>query len=231
MASSQKGRQLHQQAEVARESGKFLDALKYTDEAILAYQKDKDYLGLAEIQSSRQSIFKHLHRATGNKYFLILEKHSAEAAVEIAERSKIKEALAIPYHNLGKYYQEAKDYKNAAENFKLAVKYFTMYSPKRHNRPAVIADMKGHLFAVEYLNGDKSALVRALSALDDLKKSKEDSYNKNVWTSGAHLRIAKMLQGDNPKIAKFHLKEAEKIIKSDIRLILRKNQLKKLQKS
>ncbi len=230
MADSASGRALHAKAEVARESGKFLDALKYTDEASLAYQKDGDYLGLAEVQSSRQSTFKHLYRKTGDKYYLILEKHSAQASVEVAEKSKIKEALAIPYHNLGKYYQEAKEYEKAAEYFKKAVKHFTSYPPKRHNRPAVIADICGHLSAAEYLGGDKTALARALKALEDLKISKEDSYNKNVWLSGAHLRIAEMLMIDSPKLAKLHLIEAEKIIKSDKRLVLRKNQLAELRK-
>ena len=103
---SKKGRIIHAKAEEAREDGKFLDALKFTDEATLAYQIDKDYLGLAEVQSSRQSTFKHLFRETGDKNYLILEKHAAESAVDIAESSGIKESVAIPYHNLGKYYEE-----------------------------------------------------------------------------------------------------------------------------
>ena len=228
MADSQNGRKLHQLAEIAREKGNFLQALEYTDRATLAYQKDKDYPGLAEVQSSRQGTFKHLYRSTGDKYFLILEKHSAEAAVEIAEKSGNKEALAIPYHNLGKYYLEANIYKEAVEYFRKAVRCFTLYPPKNHNRPAITADIKGHLYAAEYLAGDKSALKRAKKALEDLKNAQEDSYNKNVWLTGAHLRIAEMLIGDNPKLAKEHIGEAKKIIDSDKRLILRRRQLKKL---
>src|SRR5262245_38772504 len=115
MNQSTEGRRLHALAEEARESGKFLEALEYTDKASLAYQKDGDMLGLAEVQSSRQSTFKHLYRSTGDIVFLILEKHAAESAVEIAEKSTIPEAVGIPYHNLGKYYSEVKDYKHAAE--------------------------------------------------------------------------------------------------------------------
>src|SRR3989344_6279272 len=121
MNDSKVGRRLHGLAEDARESGRLLEALEFTDQATLAYQKDNDLLGLAEVQSSRQSTFKHLYRATNDKIFLILEKHAAESAVDVAEKSGIKEALGIPYHNLGKYYFEEQDYEKAAEAFNKAI--------------------------------------------------------------------------------------------------------------
>ena len=81
MKDSIEGRRLHALAEEARENGDFLKALEYTDQAALAYQKDNDLLGLSEVQSSRQSTFKHLYRQTEDAVFLVLEKHSAVAAV------------------------------------------------------------------------------------------------------------------------------------------------------
>jgi hypothetical protein len=44
-------RQIHGHAEVAREQGKFLEALQFTDEALILYQEGKDDLGFAEVQS------------------------------------------------------------------------------------------------------------------------------------------------------------------------------------
>lgn len=229
MADSQEGRRLHALAEDARESGRFLEALEYTDQASLAYQKDNDLLGLSEALSSRQGAFKHLYRQTGDKVFLILEKHAAVAAVEIAEMSGINEALGIPYHNLGKYYFEVIEYKKATEYFKKAVENLVAYPSKRHSRPSVIADIKGHQYAAEHYAGDKTALNRALEALRDLKNAKENSsYNKNVWLTGAHIRIAEMALKNNPQLARQHARKAEKIINEDERLLLRKNQLKKL---
>lgn len=229
MNDSQEGRHLHQLAEDARESGDFLKALEYTDQATLAYEKDHDLLGLAEVQSSRQSTFKHLYRTTDDKTFLLLEKHAAEAAVEIAQVSGIKEALGIPYHNLGKYYFEAEEYAKAAEAFRKAVENLTQYPQGRHSRTSVIADIKGHQYAAEYHAGDKTALARAQDALRELENAKEEnSYNKNAWLSGAHIRIAKMLARDDLQLAKKHLGEARKIIEEDKRLILRKSQLEKL---
>lgn len=232
MFESQEGRRLHQLAEDARESGNFLKALEYTDQATIAYQKDGDLLGLSEVQSSRQSTFKHLYRATGDKIFLILEKHAAQVAVEIAGKSGIKEALGIPYHNLGKYYFEAGQYKEAVEAFRKAVENLINYKSSRHSRPSVIADIKGHQAAAEYHAGDKTALDRALNALDDLENSDEpNSYNKKAWLSGAHLRIAEMIASDDSKLAKKYLEKARGIIEGDKRQILRKEQLEKLENS
>lgn len=232
MKDSIEGRRLHALAEEARENGDFLKALEYTDQAALAYQKDNDLLGLSEVQSSRQSTFKHLYRQTEDAVFLVLEKHSAVAAVEIAEHSGIKEALGIPYHNLGKYYFEIKEYKKAAECFKNAVENLETYSSNRHSRSSVIADIKGHQYAAEYHTGDKTALDRALDALEELENAKEDStYAKNAWLSGAHIRIAEMLAQDNPTLARKHAEKAEEIIEQDKRQILRKKQLEKLNRS
>jgi len=228
MTDSKKGRSLHVKAEIARENGNFEKALKFTDEATLAYTKDKDYLGLAEIQSSRQSTFKHLFRQTKDKAFLILEKYAARSAVEIAQKSNNPQSLAIPYHNLAKYYYEARDYKNAALYFQKAVENLTKNPPKMHNRPAILADVKSHLYAAQFFAGDKSALRHAGDALKELKKAKENPYSKNVWLTGAHMRIAQMAAKENPDWTIFHLKEAEKIINSDKRLILRKKQLQEL---
>lgn len=227
---SEKGRALHQLAETAKENGSFIEALYYTDQASIAYQLDKDLVGLAEVQSSRQSTFEHLFRTTGDVVYLVLEKHAAQSAVEIAEMSGVNEGLAIPYHNLGKYFFVIKDYKKASEWFSKAVENLEKYPQKRHGRPAVIADIKGHLYVSQYFAGDKTALKKVLEVLEDLKKADEDSYNKNVWISGAHLRIAEMLIKDDPKLAKNHLAEAEKVIGSDKRLALREGQLKKLKK-
>lgn len=226
MADSNEGRRLHKLAENTRESGQFLKALEYTDQATLAYQKDGDPLGLAEVQSSRQSTFKHLYRATKDKIYLVLEKHAALSAVEIAEKCGKDEALGIPYHNLGKYYFEAKKYRPAIKCFQKAIDNLSSHSPSRHSRASVIADIKGHQYSAEYHLGDKAALARALQTLEELENSQEDSsFNKNVWITGAHLRIAEMLAKDNPPLAQKHLREAEKIISSDSRLILRKHQL------
>lgn len=229
--TSRQSREIHGKAEEARENGRFIDALKYCDKATLQYIKDDDLLGLAEVQSSRQSTFKQLYRQNGNKNYLILEKYAALSAVEIAEGSGIKEALAIPYHNLGKYYEEAGEHQKAVEFFKKAVLNMRNNPPSMHNRPGVIADIEGHQYSSEYLAGDKTALEKAEQALKDLEKSGEDKisrYNFDVWVSGAHLRIVKMLMTDDPETARKHLQKAKEVIDKNPDLKLRADQWKKL---
>jgi tetratricopeptide (TPR) repeat protein len=229
MNNSKEGRRLHSLAELAREEGRFLEALEFTDQASLAYQKDGDIFGLAEVQSSRQSTFKHLFRSTGDFVFLILEKHSAQAAVDIAERSGISEALAIPFHNLGKYYAEVRDCARAAEFFSKAIENLKANPQNTHSRPAVIADIAGHLYWAQYHCGDESALQKAIDILEELKSLDEESYNKLVWITGAHLRIAEMTARTNPELAREHLELAREIINSDKRLVLRAEQLRNLE--
>lgn len=225
---TEKARNVHAKAEVARESGDFLLALKLTDEATIAYQEENDISGLAEIQASRFITLKHLFQKTGDKNYLILAKHAALSGVEIAETSGNPAALAIPYLNLGEAYAQLEGWQEAVKAYTTAVEHFTQSPPPTNNRPAVLLNVKSHLHQAEYKVGDKSALERAENLIPELEKQEEDSYNKNVWLSGAHMRIAEMIMGDNKENAQNHLEAAKKIIDSDERLVLRKEQWEKL---
>ena len=94
------GRRIHGLAETAREEGRFLDALHYTDEALLAYQLAGDRLGQSEVLSSRSITFRRLHRETNDRSFLLLAKHTSMAAVDIARESDERSALAVPLFQL-----------------------------------------------------------------------------------------------------------------------------------
>lgn len=226
MNTSQIGRQIHAQAEEARERGELLQALIHTDEAIVAYQADKDLLGLAEVLSSRQSTFKHLYRQTQDPVYLILEKYTAKAAVKVAKLSGIPQALALPYHNLGKYYFEAKKYKKAGEYFRKAADNLQTYSDNPHSRPSVISDIRGHQYTAEFFAGDKGGVDRAEEALRNLEAADEPSkFLKNVWVSGACLRLAEMYFSDKPEETRKYIEKAKNIIDADERLVLRKEQL------
>lgn len=214
---------------MARENGRFDEALTETDRAIIAYQSDRDLLGLSEVLSSRQLIFMHLYRKTKDPVYLILEEHAAKASIDAAKLSALPEALGVPYFNLGKYYLEAGMIPEAAEAFSQALTHITARPPANHGAPAEVADVQGHLSYAQYLTGDKTALDRAEKALSDLESadasSDAASYNKNAWLSGAHLRISAMVRYDNPDLSGRHADMAKRIIESDPRLKLRKEQL------
>ncbi len=222
------GRKIHGQAAHAREAGEHLKSLQLNDEAFIIYQKDGDILGLSEIFADRAITFRHLYNETDNKLYLIIAKHELVAAVEIAEQSGNRQALALPYLQLGNVQRELGQLEDAKSSYQKAVENQTNNPANEHNRPGVLADLKGHLAACEYKLGDKSAFDRALSALSDLENSDEPKYNKDVQTSGAHMRIAEALSEDDPVKAKDHLQKAKEIIDSNPDLKLRKAQWDKL---
>ena len=216
---------LHAQAEHAREAGNFWDALKFVDEALLSYQKESDKSGFAEVLDSKVLIFRHLFEKTADRNFLILAKHLAEASVEIAEKSRDKTALAVPYFNLGKVYDQMGNFKAALDNYQKALTNLSSNPPENYNRPAILADFKIHLGLVELKTGDQTALARILSAVSGLEESDEDSYNKRVWLSGAYLHLAEILRKDSPEESEEFLQKAKEIIDNDPELKLRKDQL------
>lgn len=243
------GRKLHAQAAQAREKGEHLEALKLQDEAMLAYQKDGDVLGLAELLADRSIVFRHLFDDSGDKNLLIISKHEMEASVEMAESSGNKEALALPYFNLAKVQESLEELNEAVANYQKALDNLTANPPQNHNRATVIADFKVHLQTCKYKAGEKVALEEAEKALSELEAvptvsdeqfeqngnkldyNQEITYNKNVWLSGAHMKIAEILKEDNSDKAKEHLQKAKEIIDSDSRLTIRLKQWEKLAKS
>jgi tetratricopeptide (TPR) repeat protein len=232
-----KGRQIHGQAAQARENGDFLKALELTDQAMLAYQKEDDKLGMAEILADRSISFRHLNAQTNDKSFLYLAKAEMVAAVKIAKDSGNKEALALPLFNLaqseedlGEYTDSIRDYKEAINNTFITpgVNKPNPNSPA-HNRPAELANMKSHLHHAEYKSGDKSALERMVQVLKELEEAPEvDSYNKDTWLSGGYMRTAEMLREDNPQIAKEYLQKAKIVIDANPKLKIRREQWEKL---
>ena len=223
------GRQLHNQAEQAREKGNFLEALELSDQALIKYQEESSVLGFAEIQASRFLTLRHLFEKTNDQNYLILAKHAASSAVEIAQKNGNKEALALPLFNLAKAQETLGELSKAVNSYKEAVGNMINNPPKEHNKPAVLADMKVHLTTTEYKAGDKTALQRAEEALTELENNPDISdYNQHVWVSGGHMRIAEMLKTDNPGKAQEHLQKAKEIIDADPNLTLRKTQWQKL---
>ncbi len=226
--TNQKGRAVHGQAAHAREDDKHLEALKLYDEAILAYQEDKDILGLAEVFADRSIVYRHLYDETNDKNFLIIAKYEMLASVEMVEEGRNKEATVLPYFNLAKVYESLGQLNEAKEFYQKTVNGMTNNPPSMHNRPAVLADMKIHLATCEYKTGDKSALDRALQALADLEIADEVKYNKDVWLSGGHMKIAEVIRADNTEKAEDHLQKAKEIIDSNPDLKLRKAQWENL---
>lgn len=230
--NSEKGRQLHSLAEQAREKGDFLEALKTIEEAAIKYAEDKDYIGFSEIQGSRFLTLRHLFEQTNDINFMILAKYAAEAAVSIAKASNQEHSLTMPLFNLAKSQETLGEISEAALTYKDAIENHIKFPGEFHNRPAVISDMKVHLSVCEYKAGDSTAFERAIQAIHELESdTQETQYNKDVWTSGAYMKMAEILLKDKPEDAKNYLQKAKQIIDSNTKLVLRKKQWEKLSTS
>lgn len=223
------GRILHRQAAEAREAGMFPKSLDANDRALFAYDAADDSLGFAEGIACRSITLRDYAKERDSRRFLILAKHEMMASVAIARESGDKTALALPLFNLAQLQESLGELPHAVATYKEAVTNMQVNPPERHNRPSVLADMRGHLATCEYKAGDKTALERAEEALQDLAHSEEpDTYAKDVWLSGAHMRIADVLRTDEPEKAKEHLQKAREIIDGNSELKLRHNQWEKL---
>ncbi len=226
------GVSLHKKAESARESENLLDALNYSDQALIEYQKEGNIQGFTEILCSRVITLRHLYEQTADQNYLILAKYTAQASVEIARKGNDPKALAIPLFNLANVLDVLGEFGEAIKNYKQAIAHIMQNPPPEHSKPSVIHDMTLHLSICEYKNGDKSALQRAEKALLDLAASEEpNKYNKDVWMSGGYLKIAQMLKDDDPTKAKQDLERAREIINANPSLSLRKKQLEKISAS
>lgn len=229
---SSDARNIHMQSIQAREEGDFFHSLRLNDEAIMAYSKERDQEGLSEAISNRSITLRLLAQKEGGPDFLVLAKYEMMAAVEIAQGSGQEEALALPLYNLAKILEDLEDFQSAVNTYKQAVEKMQNHPPKRHNRPAVIADMRLHLFTCEYKAGEKDAMFQAEEALRELEVADEsDRFSKDVWVSGGYMRLADMLKTDNHEKAKEYLQKAREIIYSNSDLVLRRNQWEKLAKS
>jgi len=224
-----KARQLHARALQLREQKEFLESLKVGEEALVEYAEDNDTLGFSELLTLQAKTYLHMYDFTNYKPYLLLARRIGQTAVDIVEESGQNEAKALPYFNLGKISKDAGDLELAVESFRKAVQLMEDFPPERHNRKSVLADFKNHLATAEYQTGDKTALEKAEESIKDLETSTDASdYEKHVWLSGAHMRIARMLSDDDKEKAQGHLKKAREIIDANPELIIRQEQWEKL---
>ncbi len=221
-------KKLHADAEHNRERGNFVEALALTDQAMVAYLDEDNPAGFAEVIASRFLTLRHLFEKTGKRMYLILAKHEAQASVELADATGDKSAKVMPLFNLAKAQETLGEHAVAVGTYRQALEIMESDPPAAHNRPCVVADMKIHLGISELNNGDDSAEARVKSAASELAATDEPKYNKDVWLSGAYLKLAEALRDKNRDAAKRYLDEAEKVIKANPDLSLRQGQWQKL---
>ncbi len=220
-----KARNIHAQAEEAREGGNFTKALKLADKATVTYQEEDDHLGMAEVQGSRFLILRHLYFSTGDEGYFILAKHAAESSIEIAELVGDESALAIPHHNLGKLLDMEGNCSEAVVHYKKAISILKSNPPKEQGDVSgYIHEVETHLAISEYRNGDRTALERLQIAIDGVQEKEKRGFERDVWVSGGYIEMADMLKDDDVDMAKEALDKAKEIIDAnkDLSLLAKK---------
>ncbi len=211
-----------------REAGDFSSSLQTSEQSLIEAVEENNLALFAETLAAKSLTYRHLYQKTNNKSFLLVARAEMEAAIEITKTLEDKTALAIPLFNLAKVYEALEESDKAISYFKNAVEALEQYPPESHNRPAVLADFKIHLYSAEAKNGDTSAIDRLKQSTKDLETAEEDSFNKNVWLSGAYMNLAFILMTHDTEQSKEYMSKAKEIIESDPRLTLRQKQWEKL---
>lgn len=232
MKEPKKGREIHARAERAREKEQdFEKSLDLCNQAYKIYMKDKDFLGAAEVLGSKALVLKQLHRKTGRDKYLEDAIEIAREAVDIGKKANDQSALVMPYKNLGKMLKDAHRYEEAVNALQKSLDIMREHAPKRHNRVGVLSEIKAHLGFCQYEAGDKERGRQNMDeAINELKGNEEElKYNRDVWLSGAYMMFATALKNDDSDEAKSSLEKAREIIQSNKELVLRREQLEKLE--
>lgn len=213
--------QLHQKAEKLREQDKLEEALKLYEEVIIGYQNEKNYSGLVEALGGRCLTYKHLFLLTEDFCFKNLAYYSALSSLEIAKNYNLKDKIYRSYFRLGEMEILFKNYKKAIEYYK---KSLDLYPQEESEK----GDFQYHLGEAQCLKGDtKNGLANLSSGLTKIRQYRDstDSFLINVWESGCLMKLFLFTKDKN------YLEDAQKIIDSDPRLIIRKRQISELWKT
>ncbi|MFA5025629.1 MAG: tetratricopeptide repeat protein [Candidatus Shapirobacteria bacterium] len=207
--------ELHQKAERLREQDRLLEALKLYEEIVVGYQKNKNYSGLVESLGGRCLTYKHLFLLSGDFCFKNLAYYSALSSLDIAKYYKITDKIYRCYFRLGEMEILFENYKKAIEYYK---KSLSLYPQEEAEK----GDFQYHLGEAQCLRGDtKNGLENLSSGLTKIRQYRDstDSFLVNVWESGCLMKLYIFTKDKN------YLEDAQKIIDSDSRLIIRKRQI------
>ena len=213
-------KKLHEQAENLREQDKLQDALKLYEEVSIKYQKEENYSGLVEALGGRCLTYKHLFLSSHDFSFAIIAKHDALSSLEIAEKFNLKDKLYRCYFRLGEMEMLFKNYKKAIIYYQKSLSLYPSEDAEK-------GDFIYHLGEAQCLKGDtKNGLENLSLGLIKIRQFRDstDSFLINVWESGCLKTLFVFTKDIN------FLNDAQKIIDSDPRLIIRRRQISELKK-
>jgi tetratricopeptide (TPR) repeat protein len=215
------------EAEVERENDHLLEALKLLEEAIVGYQREKDYEGIAQALQSRELTYKHLFLVSKDEVFALLARNDAQTSLEIAQKHNLTSRIGSCYFRLGDVEILFENYVKAADNYRKALDNYSGTNSEK-------GDYKYHLgTALGMLGKTEEAEKMMLEGLSEIQENKGevDPFLTNVWESGCLMRLSELLAEKDLKRAKQYLQQARDIIENDPKLVIRKRQLAEFEKT
>lgn len=215
-----------EKARKQREAGHAVASLNTFNEALMLAQKQGNRERLLQVFVDRAIAWRHLYEDQGDVAFAILARKDAETILEIVKTFGVGERLHTAYYMLGQAALLFKDYADAENYFFKSLRYFK-------GTPAEKGSWRYHWAKALYMIGEKKkSLLAFAQAIEEIKKNerKTDKFLYNVYLSGAYANFAFVLRKENPQESKKYLELAKEIINADKRLVVRKKQLKDLER-
>ena len=204
-----------------RERAKHRAALAVLDRALRLALGEKDFASAVDALGARCLTWKHLHQLTEDKAYMALAQSDAWASLLIVQAKGLKKLNHSAHFNVAKIAVIAKDFDGATAHYRTALKY---YRGSRTER----GDYRCHYGEALFRAGQRTRGLRTIQAgLQEIQKHRGevDSFLAHVWESGAHMRLTELLWREERTRAREYLRQAQTIIKSDNRLLMRKKQL------
>lgn len=206
------------EADRLRENGQSLEALNLYNQALVGFQEARNYPGVMGVLQGRFITWQHLYNKEEALLYARLAQAEADALDRLANDYALHDRDYIIHFFKGKAHLMLKNYPQAVQEFSQALRLYPTDSPQK-------GDWIAHLGEALYRSGQQEeGIAQLLQGIDQIQKHATtiESFQLNVWLSGAYLRLANLTQ--DPA----YLAKAEQIISSDPRLVIRKAQLEKL---
>lgn len=207
-----------------RERARHRAALAVLDRALRLALDQKDFAGAVEALGARCLTWKHLHQLTGDKAYIALAQSDAAASLFITEEKSLKYHLHSSHFRVAEILMYFKNYPQAIKHYKLALRHY-------RGTKAEKGDFRYHLGEALFREGQKklgkATILKGLKEIQDNRRE-VDSFPAHVWESGALMRLTELMWKEERTRAREYLRQAQTIISSDRRLLMRKKQLRLL---
>ncbi|MCE5319096.1 MAG: hypothetical protein LLG04_17255 [Parachlamydia sp.] len=226
IAANQSAAEIQKKAFELREQGQTLQAIVLYDQALDQFQKENNYNGMFGVINGRLIAWKHLYYETEEPLYALFVKQHVEALQFLVQHHGLADRQALVSFQLGTAHTQLKEYKEAEIELSKALQLYPRDDAEK-------GDWLAHLGFVQYLNGKKElGKANILEGISRIKAhaSTADSFRLNVWLSGAYLRLAVLLQNDDPALSRSYTEQAEALIKANPDQAIRSRQLSKWKK-